>query len=96
MARKKESKVPAVSTEKKSVRLELSDAVYQRLVAIGDEMDRSLSYVARLAVSEWTENRLKPPASPAHKPVPGQGDLFPGKAKGRSDRASGTTGAKAP
>jgi predicted transcriptional regulator len=56
MARKKEP-VPATSTEKKPVRLELPTADYKRLERIARKLDRSLSYVARQAVMEWVKAR---------------------------------------
>jgi predicted transcriptional regulator len=54
MARKRAPKVPAVA-EKKAVRLELPPADYKRLERQARKIDRSLSYVARLAVMEWVK-----------------------------------------
>jgi len=54
MARKRVPKVPAVA-ERKAVRLELPAADYKRLERQARKLDRSLSYVARLAVMEWVK-----------------------------------------
>ncbi len=54
MARKKEP-VPATSTKKRAIRLELSEADCKRIERQARKIDRSLSYVARQAVLEWVK-----------------------------------------
>ncbi len=77
MAKKREPKVPATA-EKHAVRLELSTAVHEMLAKEGDKMDRSLSYVARMAVTEWLQSRQKG----GHKTLPGQASFLPPAKKG--------------
>jgi len=49
--------MPAITGDKKAVRLELPHAEYKRLERQAHKLDRALSYVARLAVMEWLKAR---------------------------------------